>query len=83
MMFKKFTHQVEPQASPRFTSELVATLHSELVEPQTTIAQGVSIKGTLRFEKLLRIVPRHLLDWEQLQLLVRDVQNGVPENALA
>ena len=53
-MFKKFSTPslaIEPDRS--LNSELVAALNHE--EPQTTIAQGVSIKGTLRFEKFLRI----------------------------
>lgn len=62
--------QSEPMnnsCATRFSSELITTLQQEIKredspredsvqeEPETTIAQGVSIKGVLRFEKLLRI----------------------------
>ena len=58
-MFKKFNpshlsrEPAEPLSPHALTSELVATLAQE--ENQTTIAEGVSITGTLRFEGLLRI----------------------------
>ena len=53
-MFKKYSSSplaIEPDHS--LTSELVSVLHHE--DPQTTVAQGVYIKGTLRFENTLRI----------------------------
>lgn len=58
-MFKKFSppslskEPAEPLTPHALASELVASLNQE--ELQTTITEGVSILGTLRFEGILRI----------------------------